>query len=224
VARLDGDVAASAARLKATIGAFERGETDILVGTQLITKGFDFAGVSVVGVLNADNLLCRPDFRAEERAFQTIVQITGRAGRNDSQGHTIIQTAQPDNHTIIQAAKGDYKAMAISQLRDREAFGYPPFSRLVSITLKHTSAEGVVRGARALSARLKELIGHGVTDAHAPAVSHIADTYFMEIMVRIGRSEAPSDTKGLIREALKEFAHNRLYRNISVTVNVDPQG
>ncbi len=224
VARLDGDVAASGARLRATIGAFERGETDILVGTQLITKGFDFAGVSVVGVLNADNLLCRPDFRAEERAFQTIVQITGRAGRNDSQGHTIIQTAQPDNHTIIQAAKGDYKAMAISQLRDREAFGYPPFSRLVTITLKHTSAEGVVRGARALASRLKELIGHGVTDAHAPAVSHVADTYFMEIMVRIGRGEAPSDTKGLIREALREFAHNKLYRSISVTVNVDPQG
>lgn len=224
VARLDGDVASSTARLQTTISAFERGETDILVGTQIITKGFDFTGVSVVGVLNADNLLCRPDFRAEERAFQTMVQITGRAGRGDSEGHTIIQTAQPENHTIIQAAKGDYRAMAISQLRDREAFGYPPFTRLVVITLKHTSAEGVYRGARHLAARLRELIGQGVTDAHAPALSRVADTYIMEIMVRIYRGDSPADTKGLILEATKEFARNKLYRNISLTINVDPQG
>jgi primosomal protein N' (replication factor Y) len=224
VARLDGDVAASAQRLRNTIRSFERGETDILIGTGLITKGFDFEGVSVVGILNADNLLCRPDFRAEERAFQTIVQITGRAGRTDDKGHTIIQTSQPENHTIIQAAKGDYRAMALCQLRDREAFGYPPFTRLVAITLKHTSAEGVYRGARHLAARLKELIGRGVSDAHAPAVSHIADTYIMEIMVRIHRNESPADTKGLIREALREFSRNKLYGRIAVTVNVDPQG
>lgn len=224
VARLDGDVAASAQRLRNTIRSFERGETDILIGTGLITKGFDFEGVSVVGILNADNLLCRPDFRAEERAFQTIVQITGRAGRTDDKGHTIIQTSQPENHTIIQAAKGDYRAMALCQLRDREAFGYPPFTRLVAITLKHTSAEGVYRGAHHLAARLKELIGRGVSDAHAPAVSHIADTYIMEIMVRIHRNESPADTKGLIREALREFSRNKLYGRIAVTVNVDPQG
>jgi primosomal protein N' (replication factor Y) len=224
IARLDGDVASSASRLRRTIKEFESGQTDILIGTQLITKGFDFEGVSVVGILNADNLLSRPDFRAEERTFQTIVQITGRAGRTDSQGCTIIQTAQPDNHTIIQAAGGDYKAMAISQLRDREAFGYPPFTRLISLTLKHTSAELVYRGARHLASRLREFLGHGVTDAHAPAVSHIADTYIMEIIVRIGRKESPADTKGLIREALREFSRDTLYRRISVTVNVDPQG
>lgn len=224
VARLDGDVASSAARLRQTIAAFESGQIDILIGTQLITKGFDFEGVSVVGVLNADNLLCRPDFRAEERTFQTLVQITGRAGRTDAQGHTIIQTSQPENHTIIQAAKGDYKAMAICQLRDRESFGYPPFTRLISISLKHTSAELVYRGARHLASRLKSLLGHGVTDAHAPAVSHVADTYFMEILVRIGRNESPADTKGLIREALREFGRDTLYRRITVTVNVDPQG
>lgn len=223
VARLDGDVAASAARLRKTIKEFENGQTDILIGTQIITKGFDFEGVSVVGVLNADNLLSRPDFRAEERTFQTLVQITGRAGRTDSKGHTIIQTSQPENHTIIQAAKGDYKAMAISQLRDREAFGYPPFTRLISLTLKHTSAELVYRGARHLSSRLKEFLGHGVTDAHAPAVSRVADTYIMEIMVRIGRNESPADTKGLIREAIREFSRDPLYRRVAVTINVDPQ-
>lgn len=223
VARLDGDVASSAGRLRSVIRSFENKTTDILVGTRLITKGFDFSGVAVVGILNADNLLSRPDFRAEERAFQTIVQITGRAGRGESAGHTIIQTSQPDNHTIIQAASNDYMAMARSQMRDREAFGYPPFTRLVSIRLRHTSPELVVRGARALSARLREILGSMVGDAHAPAVSQIADNYYMEILVRIGRKESPADTKGVIRETLREFGKDKLFRHIALTVDVDPQ-
>lgn len=223
VARLDGDVASSAGRMRSVIRSFENKTTDILVGTRLITKGFDFSGVAVVGILNADNLLSRPDFRAEERAFQTIVQITGRAGRGESAGHTIIQTAQPDNPTIIQAAQGDYMAMARTQLRDREAFGYPPFTRLISISLRHTSPELVVRGARTLSMRLREILGSMVSDAHAPAVSQIADNYYMEILVRIGRKESPADTKGVIREVLREFAKDKLFRHIAITLDVDPQ-
>lgn len=223
IGRLDGDVAASASRMRATIRAFESGEMDILVGTQMITKGFDFEGVSVVGVLNADNLLCRPDFRAEERAFQTMVQITGRAGRKDSLGETIIQTSQPENTTIVQAARNDYLAMAKSQLRDREAFGYPPFSRLITLTLRHSSPELVFRGAKALATRMQELIGRSVSDAHAPAVSHVADIYIMEIMVRIERNDSPSDIKGLIREAVGELSKDKVFRRISVTINVDPQ-
>lgn len=223
VARLDGDVASSAGRLRSVIRSFEEKNTDILVGTRLITKGFDFSGVAVVGILNADNLLSRPDFRAEERTFQTIVQITGRAGRGEGAGHTIIQTAQPDNHTIIQAASNDYMAMARSQIRDREAFGYPPFTRLISISLRHTSPELVVRAARALASRLREMLGGMVSDAHAPAVSQIADNYYMEILVRVGRKESPTDTKGVIRATLREFAKDKLFRHIATTVNVDPQ-
>lgn len=223
VARLDGEVASSGGRMRSTIRSFESGATDILVGTNMITKGFDFSGVSVVGVLNADNLLSRPDFRAEERTFQTIVQITGRAGRTDTCGHTIIQTAQPENPTIIQAARGDYLSMVRAQLHDREAFGYPPFTRLVRLTLRHTSAELVFRGARHLASRLKELIPSGVSDAHAPAVSQLADNYYMQILVRIERGASPADTKGLIRAALREFERDTLYRRIAVTINVDPQ-
>lgn len=223
VVRLDGDVASSGGRMRSVIRSFESGEADILVGTGMITKGFDFTGVKVVGVLNADNLLSRPDFRAEERTFQTIVQITGRAGRSDAEGHTIIQTAQPDNHTIIQAAKGDYLAMARTQLRDREAFGYPPFTRLIRLTLRHTSPELVVRGARHLAQQLRQMIGRGVSDAHAPAVSQLADNYYMQILVRIERSESPSDTKCLIRSAVGEFSRDRIFRNIGIVIDVDPQ-
>ena len=223
LARLDGDTVASAGRMRSIVRSFESGETDILVGTKLITKGFDFSGVAVVGVLNADNLLSRPDFRAEERTFQTLVQIAGRAGRSDGKGRTIVQTSQPDNHTIIQSASNDYIAMARSQLRDREAFDYPPFVRLVRLSLRATSPELVWRGANYLAHRLRELIGKGVTDAHAPALSHSHDNYYMEILVKIGRSESPADTKGLIRECLREFAKDKLYRNIAVTIDVDPQ-
>ena len=113
--------------------------------------------------------------------------------------------------------------MVRSQLHDREAFGYPPFTRLVRIVLRHTSPELVVRGARHLASRLKELIVSGVSDAHAPAVSHVADNYYMEILVRIERTTPPSDTKGLIRVALGEFSRDKLYRRIAVVINVDPQ-
>ena len=223
VARLDGDVAQSASRMRSVIRAFESGQTDILVCTQMITKGFDFEGVSVVGVLNADNLLCRPDFRAEERTFQTIVQIAGRAGRKDNRGRTVIQTAQPDNHTIIQAASGDYYAMARTQLRDREAFGYPPFARIININLRHTSAELVTFGARKLARRLKELIGpEAVTDAHPPVVSKLGDVFILEIMVRIERGASPAEVKALITQALVEFGRDKVVRRISTSVNVDP--
>ena len=224
IARLDGDTASSRGRMRSIINSFESGQTDILVGTNLITKGFDFEGVSVVGVLNADNLLSRPDFRADERTFQTLVQITGRAGRKDNCGRTVIQTSQPTNATIRQAAAGDYYAMARSQIRDRETFGYPPFARLVVLSLKHTSYEFLSFGARRLASRLKELIGpEAVTDAHIPSVGRTAEMYFMEIMVRIEKGRSPSEVKALIREALGEFAHDKVTKRISVTINVDPQ-
>ena len=224
IARLDGDTASSRGRMRSIINAFESGQTDILIGTSLITKGFDFEGVSVVGVLNADNLLSRPDFRADERTFQTLVQIAGRAGRKDNRGRTVIQTSQPTNHTIRQAAAGDYYAMVRSQMRDREAFGYPPFARLVVLSLKHTSFEFLSFGARRLATRLKELIGHDVvTHAHIPSVGRTGELFFMEIMVRIEKGRSPSEVKGLIREALREFAHDKVTKRIPVAVNVDPQ-
>ena len=137
VARLDRDSAASERAFRETIARFERGETDILVGTQMITKGFDFGGVSLVGILNADNLVNAPDFRAAERAFQLITQVAGRAGRRDDQGEAVIQTSDPTNPVIRQAAAGDYEAMARTQLAERAEFFYPPYARLTALTLRH---------------------------------------------------------------------------------------
>lgn len=224
VSRLDGDVAAAAGRMRAVVGSFRSGQTDILVGTNLITKGFDFEGVQVVGVLNADNLLSRPDFRAEERTYQTIVQLSGRAGRKDSHGTTIVQTAQPDNLTLRQAAAGDYFAMARTQLSDRQAFRYPPFARLIVVSLKHANAELLGTAASRLVEQLRRLLGADVvTDAHAPAVGRAADMFILEIMVRFGRERSHSEVKSLLREALAAFARDKATRNIAVSVNVDPQ-
>lgn len=224
VARLDGDIAAAKGRMRAVLRAFEQGEIDILVGTGMITKGFDFEGVQVVGVLNADNLLSRPDFRAEERTFQTIVQLSGRAGRKDGDGLTIVQTSQPDNVLLRQAASGDYYAMTRSQLADRQAFNYPPFVRLITISLRHSSAELVGFGASRLAKQLRRLLGaEYVTDAHAPAVGRTADQYILEIMVRIGRGQSHSEVKSLLRAAIAEFSRDKVTRSISVSINVDPQ-
>ncbi|MCM1302282.1 MAG: primosomal protein N', partial [Bacteroides cellulosilyticus] len=137
VARLDRDNATSERAYNAIIDDFAARRTDLLVGTQMITKGFDFGGVSLVGILNADNLLNNPDFRAAERAFQLMTQVAGRAGRRDDGGEVVIQTAEPGHPVIRQVAAGDYEAMARMQLADREAFFYPPYARLTALTLRH---------------------------------------------------------------------------------------
>ena len=119
------------------VEAFARGDDDILVGTQMITKGFDFGGVELVGVLNADNLLNNPDFRSAERAFQLLMQVAGRAGRRENPGTVVIQTAEPGHPVLQQVIAGDYEAMARQQLAERKAFFYPPYARLLNLLLRH---------------------------------------------------------------------------------------
>ena len=139
IERLDADSARSTRNYRRIIDSFSAGTTDILIGTQIITKGFDFGGVALVGILNADNLLLYPDFRSSERAFQLIVQVGGRAGRRDEQGTVIIQTTQPDHPVIRQALNGDYETMIRTLLAERQTFLYPP---LLSIDLHHFSTSG----------------------------------------------------------------------------------
>ena len=124
--RLDADTSRTAHGYRRIISAFERGQTDILIGTQMITKGFDFGNVSLVGILNADNLLNYPDFRAGERAFQLMMQVGGRAGRRSEQGAVVIQTGQPSHPVLAQVCSGDYEAMARMQLAERQSFLYLP--------------------------------------------------------------------------------------------------
>ncbi|MCD8102250.1 MAG: primosomal protein N' [Alistipes sp.] len=222
IERLDRDTATSATRFERIISDFERGRTDILVGTQMITKGFDFEGVSVVGVLNADNLLAYPDFRASERAFQLLTQVAGRAGRRETEGLVVIQTSQPKHPVIVQAAAGDYAAMARGQLDERREFFYPPFCRIVSIRLRHRDAQVVRQAAAALAERLRLIFGKRVCGPQPPPVDRIRGEFIESVLLKVERESPFSKAKKLLAAETRELHRQEGFRQVSVTCDVDP--
>ncbi len=217
IERLDRDTATSARRQETIIRAFERGETDILVGTQMITKGFDFGGVGLVGILNADNLLSYPDFRAAERAFQTITQMAGRGGRRDCPAEVVIQTSQPTNPTIIQAANGDYEGMVHDQLKERAEYLYPPYCRLVEVMLRHRDESVLWAEANRLAAAVRARFGNLVLGPQPPLVDRIRGEYMLMLLVKVERASLFGDVRRQLRELVAAV------RKVKVSCNVDPQ-
>ena len=221
-ARLDADVATSPSRYGAIIKDFASGKSDILVGTQMITKGFDFAGVSVVGVLNADNLLNFPDFRSSERAFQTLTQIAGRAGRTDSEGQVVIQTSEPENPTLARVVSGDYRAMYEEEVALREAFGYPPFSREVLLTFRHNEPLRAEQTARRVSAMLLSHPSMTIVGPYPPPLEQLSGMWLSCLTIRLKGGSA-SDGKRAISAALESLAKDKRTASVKITVDVDPQ-
>ena len=222
VARLDRDNSTSERAFNAIIADFEAHRTDILVGTQMITKGFDFGGVSLVGILNADNLLNTPDFRAAERAFQLMMQVAGRAGRRDDAGEVVIQTAEPGHPVIRQVVAGDYEAMAGQQLAEREAFFYPPFARLTALTLRHRDPVVLRDGAALLAERLRRRFGRRLLGPMAPPVDRIRDEYLVGLLLKIEAGASAQRARQLLRAELERFAAEPAYKSISIVADVDP--
>jgi len=222
IARLDRDTTRSEGAYRRIITAFERGETDILVGTQMITKGFDFPGVSLVGILNADNLLNYPDFRASERAFQLMSQVAGRAGRRETPGEVVIQTAQPQHPVIRQVAAGDYDAMARTQLAERQTFLYPPYCRLVSITLKHRDKLLLWRAAEHFSTLARPVFGDRLLGPEAPPVDRIRNEYLAGFLLKIEREKSFARARSLLAGMVAALAAEAEYKSVAVVCNVDP--
>ena len=226
VVRLDADSAASERAYREIIESFGRGESDIMVGTQMITKGFDFGGVSTVGILNADNLLRNPDFRASERAFQLMMQVAGRAGRRDGSGEVIIQTSEPRHPVICQVAAGDYEAMAARELAEREAFGYPPYSRVVAITLRHRTPDTLRRCAASLADELRRRFGGRLLGPVTPPVDRIRNEYIVTMMLKIEHGRSFARARQLLREALDAVAGPAAdgdMRSVTIVCDVDPR-
>lgn len=221
ITRLDSDVAASARATKRIIADFAAGRTDVLVGTQMVTKSFDFAGVRLVGVVNADNLLNYPDFRASERAFQLLTQAAGRAGRRAEQGEVVVQSSQPDHPILAQVAAGDYSGMARTQLAERQAFAYPPFTRLIAITLRHAQKSVVDEAAAALAAALRPIFGRRVLGPDPPAVDRVQNLFLQLLLLKIERGRSAIRAKALLRAQIEVLQQS--YKTLSITINVDPQ-
>lgn len=221
IARLDLDSTRGKHSYKEIIYRFETRETDILVGTQMVTKGLDFDNVSLVGILNADSLINFPDFRAYERSFQMLQQVSGRAGRKNEQGKVIIQSYNP-SHTILQfVVNNDYKAFIDFELAERQKFHYPPYYRLTEITLKGKQPDRTDEAAKILSMELKKYFPDTMGPV-SPVVSRIKNYYLRTIMVKNSKKISASETRAAMLAAFEKYRLHEKSKNILVHIDVDP--
>lgn len=221
ISRMDQDTTRGKYSYEKIVEDFQNKHIDILVGTQMLAKGFDFNNVNLVGVLNADNTLHHPDFRAFERAYQMMVQISGRAGRGDKKGKVVIQTYNPNHNIIQQITNYDYAAMFKEQMYDRFNFKYPPFYRLVRITLKHREFEKLKQASFWLYNCLKQELGVPVLGPEEPSINRIRNQYLRVILIKIPQERPLNQTKSTIGRILKSFESIGAYRSVKVVVNVD---
>ena len=221
IARMDADTTRGKYGYEKIITSFEQQETDILVGTQMLTKGLDFRNVSLVGVMNADQLLHYPDFRAFERSFHLIQQVAGRAGRTLKRGKVLIQTFNPYHQILQQASVNDYKGMFKDELDHRRQFKYPPFFRLIKITFRHKDFNKVNQGASWYAKSLRNTFGENVLGPEFPSVSRIRNEYIKNLMIKVPQKQSLSQTKGVIKKIDKSFNAISEYRSIKVIYNVD---
>ena len=222
IARMDLDSTSRKNRYLEILNDFEDRRTDILVGTQMVTKGLDFDNVAVVGILSADNLISYPDFRSYERAFQQITQVSGRAGRHSARGTVIIQTYQPYHQAIRDAMDNDYLSMFKSQITERRVFNYPPFSRLVYILVRHAQSQIVDAAADDLASRLRTLFGNRVVGPEYPNVPRVRNIYIKKILVRFALGEAVAQGKQLILQTADLILQNKDYPRLNLLFDVDP--
>ncbi len=221
IKRMDQDTTRGKYSFEKLIDSFKNREIDILVGTQMLAKGLDFDNVSLVGILNADTMLYHPDFRAFERSFQMMTQVAGRAGRSEKQGKVIIQTYNPMHNTIQQVTHNSYTEMFKEQLYDRKIYQYPPYFRLIRLTLKHRDFGKLKEGSLWLYQVLKQQIASPVLGPEEPAINKIRNEYIRTILIKIPAQQPLTGTKKTIQKVLDSFDSVAQYRSVKVTVNVD---
>nr|WP_315188549.1 primosomal protein N' [uncultured Flavobacterium sp.] len=219
--RMDQDTTRGKFGFEKIIDSFKNREIDILVGTQMLAKGLDFDNVSLVGIMNADNMLYHPDFRAFERSFQMMTQVSGRSGRSEKQGKVIIQTYNPNHNTIQQVTVNDYLGMYNEQLYDRKIYKYPPYFRIIKLTLKHRDFDKLKEGSIWLYQVMSQNLNMPVLGPEEPAISRIRNEYIRTILIKIPQNTPIAGTKKTIQKILNSFEAVAQYRAIKIIINVD---
>jgi len=222
VGRMDQDTTRGKNSFNRIIKAFEERRIDILIGTQMISKGLDFENLTVVGILNADNLLNFPDFRAHERSFQLMEQVSGRAGRRQKQGKVIIQTSDPGNKIIRLVLRHDYKGMYDMQAGERMTFNYPPYCRMIKISLKHKDRAILNTFAGDLGNELKKYFGNRVLGPEYPLISQVQLYYIKTIILKIEKQKPLARAKIMIRESIDRIERSKGAGGLKISVDVDP--
>ena len=222
VLRMDLDTTRNKSAYQDIINAFANHECDILVGTQMITKGLHFDDVRLVAVLNADPLFNQPDFRAYERAFQMLEQVAGRAGRKGSKGEVWIQTFDPENKMLQLVQTHDYVALYKQQLTEREMFHYPPFHRLIRLQLRHAKQAQVHTTASQLQAHLARIFGRRVSAVIIPSVERVQAYYIRELTLRIETGANIAEAKRRLNEAIEYIFSMKSNKNVKIILDIDP--
>jgi primosomal protein N' (replication factor Y) len=223
VARLDLDTGSSRNSYMKILHGFETGEIDILVGTQMVTKGLDFDHVGLVGVLNADNLLGYPDFRSAERAFQLLSQVSGRAGRRRKKGHVVIQTFDTSNPVLGFVVRHDYKGFFEYEMKERSEFQYPPTHRIIRFKLRHKDSKQLTKLAEYYTRDLRNVFGNRLLGPATPAVSRIRNYYIMYLLLKLDRTAPAKQVRESIQQVTDEFMIHPSHKSLLVQLDVDPQ-
>lgn len=222
VSRMDTDSTRSRKSYEQIISQFEEGEIDVLIGTQMISKGLDFSNVRVVGILNADHLLNFPDFRAHEKSFQLLVQVSGRAGRKDFPGIVILQTSNPQQQMIAHIVNNQFETYFQEESEIRKMFGYPPFVRLVQIRIKHKDAHKAHQAALMLCSYLRPYFGNQLLGPDRPLISKVKLYYLQQMLLKINRSVSTTKVRTILHAAQKKLNEDQLYKSVVVQFDVDP--
>ena len=223
VARMDWDSTRGKRSFDNIIDSFTQGEVQILVGTQMLTKGLDFKNVALVGVLNADPLLNFPEFRAHERSFQMLSQVAGRSGRFKEQGQVLIQSYTPEHPVLLQVINNDYEKLFSTQLRERKEYQYPPFFRLIRITLKSKDYHQVDQASQWLVNALNLSLQGSVLGPVDPTIARVRNLYHKQLLIKFLDNASRNKIKEIVVSSLKSFEAIGAYRSIRVSIDVDPQ-
>lgn len=222
VARMDLDTTRTRAAYEKIIADFEQGKTDILIGTQMVSKGLDFDHVSIVGILNADTMLNYPDFRSYERAFQLMAQVSGRAGRKNKRGRVVLQTKSIDHPIIHQVIANDYEDMVGGQLAERQMFHYPPYYRLVYVYLKNHNEALLDQMAAVMANKLRAVFGNRVLGPDKPPVARIQTLFIKKIVVKIEQNAPMGRARELLLRIQREMIEDEHYKSLIIYYDVDP--
>ena len=222
IARMDLDTTRTKNAYERIIHDFSQGKTNVLIGTQMVTKGLDFDKVSVVGILNADAMLNYPDFRAYEQAFMMMAQVSGRAGRKGKRGLVLLQTTSPELPVIGQVVRNDYQAFYTDLLEERRLFRYPPFFRLVYVYLKHAKEQVAETAGIELGSRLRQLFGDRVLGPDKPAVARVKTLHIRKLVLKLELSLSGEQVRQCLRYAHSEMAKDKKYATLHVFYDVDP--
>ncbi|MBP5476306.1 MAG: hypothetical protein J6Y00_01280 [Paludibacteraceae bacterium] len=222
VLRMDLDTTRNKSAYQDIINAFGNHECDILVGTQMVTKGLHFDDVRLVAVLNADPLFNQPDFRAYERAFQMLEQVAGRAGRKGNQGEVWIQTFDPTNKVLQMVQNHDYEALYRQQIAERQTFQYPPFHRLIRLQMRDHNSSRVAAFALQLQQHLTRIFGKRVSAVIVPSVERVQAYTLRELTLRIEQGANMVEAKRRIKEGIDYIGSMKSNKNVKIIIDVDP--